>query len=151
VLHVACHGRADLDAPALSHLALSRPRKNEQKVERLKSEDGIVTLRELRDLALTAELCVLSACETGAGKLRPFEGLSGLSRAVLAAGAQSVVSTLWEVQDQAARTLMAAFYREWLEGQATKAEALARAKRDAIAAGIPLRTWSAYLLWDAGR
>jgi CHAT domain-containing protein len=114
------------------------------------AEDGFVTLRELRDLALGAELVALSACETNAGTLRPLEGVAGLSRAALAAGAQSVLSTLWQVEDEEAAELIADFYREWLAAGRTRRSALAAAKRAAIDRGAPLSTWSAYTLWDAG-
>jgi CHAT domain-containing protein/predicted negative regulator of RcsB-dependent stress response len=143
VLHLACHGRADLEAPGLSHLALTPGSGPDM-------EDGFVTLREFRDLRIAAHLLVLSACETGSGSLRPFEGVSGLSRAALGAGARSVLSTLWQVGDRTAMEFMETFYRKWVEGGATKTEALALAKRDAIARGLPLRTWSAYILWGAG-
>jgi CHAT domain-containing protein len=146
ILHLACHGRADLDAPALSHLALAQRWGSEPKA----AEDGLVTLRELRDLDLQAELVVLSACETNAGKLLVNEGVAGLSRAALAAGARAVVSTLWRVDDEPARRLVVSFYRRLLNERLSRAEALRRAKLEAIEAGLPLSTWSAYLLWDAG-
>ena len=114
------------------------------------TDDGILTAFEVAELDLAeTDLVVLSACETGTGKLRPFDGLAGLSRAAMGAGARAVLSTLWQVHDDAARSLMESFYRHWLEGKATRAGALARAKRELIAGGLPLRTWSAYLLWDA--
>jgi CHAT domain-containing protein len=143
VLHVACPGRADLDAPSLSHLALA--------VAGADAEDGIVTATELARLKIGAELVVLSACEVGSGRRRPFEGLAGLPRAAQAAGAQSVLSTLWQVDDDAARAILEGFYRMWLEGSAAKLGALATAKRMAIREGVPVRIWSAYILWDAGQ
>jgi CHAT domain-containing protein len=147
VLHLACHGQADLTSPALSHLTLAQSRE----IEAVTHEDGFVTLHELRDLGLDAELVVLSACETNAGTLRPFEGIAGLSRAALAGGAHSVLSTLWSVQDRAAREMMEWFYTHWIEDKLSKIEALAKAKRRAIAEGSPLGTWAAYTLWATGQ
>jgi CHAT domain-containing protein len=142
VLHLACPGRADLDAPALSHLSLAA-------AGGMGEEDGVVTASELRGLELGAELVVLSASEAASGSRRPFEGLAGLPRAALAAGARSVLSTLWQVDDDAARGMLEGFYRMWLEGSAPRVGALATAKRIAIRDGVPVRAWSAYILWDA--
>jgi CHAT domain-containing protein len=145
ILHLACHGEADLISPSLSRLVLAPS----SRVEKESGEDGFVYLRELRDLGISAELLVLSACETNAGKLHPLEGITGLSRAGLAAGAESVISTFWRVDDAAARTLMVDFYRRWLGGGTTRIAALCDAKRQAIKDGLPMKTWSAYALWDA--
>ena len=65
------------------------------------------------------------------------------------AGARSVLSTLWPVEDAAARELMPDFYRRWTHGGQTRIRALCDAKRAAIAKGLPLTTWSAYTLFDA--
>jgi CHAT domain-containing protein len=145
ILHVACHGEADLISPALSRLVLAQS----GRLEKESREDGFVYLRELRDLGISAELLVLSACETNAGRLHPLEGITGLSRAGLAAGAESVISTFWRVDDAAARSLMVDFYRRWMEGRTTRIAALCDAKRSAIKGGIPMKTWAAYALWDA--
>jgi CHAT domain-containing protein len=147
VLHLACHAQADLSSPALSHLLLSQS----PRLAAETGEDGFVTLRELRDLDLGAELLVLSACETNAGTLRPFEGIAGLSRAGLAAGARAVVSTLWRVGDSAAGELLVSFYRGWLRDGFTRTKALAEAKREAIGKGMALKDWSGFTLWDCGR
>lgn len=147
VLHVACHGHADTESPALCHVALA----SEAGTKGPKSEDGLLFLSELSDLGVTADLVALSACETNAGGLMPFEGIGGLSRAALAGGAGSVLSTLWRVRDTAARDLVVGFYRAWLEDGLPRIDALARAKREAIRRGAPIGTWAAYTLWDAGR
>lgn len=145
ILHLGCHGEADLISPSLSRLVLARS----GRIEKATGEDGYVYMRELRDLGISAELLVLSACETNAGKLHPLEGITGLSRAGLAAGAESVISTFWRVDDDYARQLMEEFYKRWLAGGMTRIEALSAAKRWAIMAEIPLKTWSAFALWDA--
>ncbi len=145
ILHLACHAEADLTSPSLSRLVLART----PELEQASGQDGYVYLGELRDLKLQSELLVLSACGTNAGKVNPVEGVSGLSRAGLAAGAEAVLAAFWRVEDEAARTLVVDFYRRWLGGAVTRIAALNAAKRAAIDRGLPLRTWSAYALWDA--
>ena len=90
-------------------------------------EDGFLQMREIFNLNLDADLVVLSGCETGRGKLLKGEGLVGLSRAFLAAGARSLVVSLWRVNDRSTSLLMEAFYLNLKEGLG-KAEALHQAK-----------------------
>ncbi len=78
----------------------------------------------------------LSACETGLGQLAQGEGVLGLPRLFLRAGAQSVLMTLWPVHDEFASHLMPEFYDQFLNHKLSKAEALAEAKRSALHAKI---------------
>ena len=98
-------------------------------------EDGLLTVGEIIDgPSLTAELVVLSACQTGLGNLKNAEGTVGLQRAFLAKGARSVLVSLWSVSDAATDRLMRAFYAHWLEdaGRAEQAGgATSRADRRA--------------------
>jgi tetratricopeptide (TPR) repeat protein len=95
--------------------------------------DGLLTVAEVMDdpsLDLSAELVVLSACQTGLGNLREAEGSIGLQRAFLARGAKSLLVSLWSVSDAIAATVMESFYRSWLtdRDRPSKAEALRRAQ-----------------------
>jgi CHAT domain-containing protein len=149
ILHLACHGSADETAPSLSHLALSRPAAERHGEPAAAGADGYVFAHELAALELRADLLVLSACETHAGSVTKLEGVDGLSRAGFAAGARAVLATLWRVPDVAARDLVVGFYRSWIDEGLARATALAKAKREAIARGVPIAAWSSFVLWDA--
>ena len=97
--------------------------------------DGLLTVAEILDdprLRLSADLVVLSACQTGLGDLKSAEGMIGLPRAFLAKGARSVLVSLWSVSDDATRLLMERFYTHWLgdPDSPSKAQALQRAAAD---------------------
>ena len=100
-------------------------------------------------LELSAELVVLSACQTGLGDLKDAEGIVGLPRAFLARGARSVLASLWSVDDRATRELVESFYTHWLkdDDEPSKAEALRRAQEDMQ--GKSPRDWAAFQLVGA--
>jgi tetratricopeptide (TPR) repeat protein len=127
VVHLATHGFAFAsDARARdSFIALAPDSLN----------DGLLTVGEILDdpaLRLSADLVVLSACQTGLGDLKEAEGTIGLPRAFLAKGARSVLVSLWSVSDEATRLLMERFYTHWLDDpdSPSKAQALQRAADD---------------------
>jgi CHAT domain-containing protein len=92
------------------------------------AEDGLLTAEDVAGLDLLAtELVVLSACETGLGPIRIGEGVFGLRRAFVLAGAQTLVMSLWKVPDEATRELMEDFYRRVLSGRG-RADALREAQ-----------------------
>ncbi|MCI0353344.1 MAG: CHAT domain-containing protein [Acidobacteriales bacterium] len=92
------------------------------------AEDGILTAEDVSGMDLLAtELAVLSACETGLGEVRTGEGVFGLRRAFVLAGAKTLVMSLWKVPDEQTRELMEDFYRRILAGE-PRAEALREAR-----------------------
>ncbi|HYG60988.1 MAG TPA: CHAT domain-containing protein, partial [Thermoanaerobaculia bacterium] len=127
-LHFATHGIISETQPELSALQLTRAEGSR--------EDGLLQAYEIFDLRLGADLVVLSACETALGKQVTGEGLMGLTRAFLHAGAASVVVSLWPVADDSATPdLMVSFYRRLdrsRDAARRKAEALQAAKLDLI-------------------
>jgi CHAT domain-containing protein len=102
-IHLACHGLVDRDRPTLSSLALTPDA----------AHDGFLTALEVFRTDLPSDLVVLSACETGKGKVVKGEGVLGLARAFMHAGTPRVICSLWKVDDEATRALMAKFYELW--------------------------------------
>jgi CHAT domain-containing protein len=117
-VHLATHGIVNEVIPARSGIFLSAS--NEQ--------DNIIYAGEIYNLRLQADLVSLSACETGLGKLSKGEGIIGLSRALLYAGARRSAVSLWKVSDSSTATLMQDFYRLLLQEGKDYAEALRQAK-----------------------
>ncbi len=127
VLHIATHGyylpppsqgHNSQDDPLLySGLLLAGVSGFEQATQKPDTEDGVLTAYEAQGLRLTnTELVVLSACQTGLGKIEDGEGVYGLQRAFRVAGASNIMMSLWRVADQETQALMTHFYTEWLKG-----------------------------------
>ena len=135
-LHLALHGYADLEYPDRSALVFAP--------QQQATDDGLLQVREIRQLRLTANLVTLSACNTGLGPVGQT-GVSNLVNAFIEAGAQSVVSTLWETEDHATKHLMTEFYF-YLSRQESKAEALRKAKLELLNVGLPPYYWAAFEL-----
>ena len=153
VIHLATHGFAySADARALDSFIALAPDSAAGPDGRA---DGLLTVGEVLDGAprLSAELVVLSACQTGLGNLKQAEGTVGLQRAFLARGARSVLVSLWSVSDEATALLMRRFYGHWLQDadRPAKAEALRRAQRDVRATRgfADPRYWAAFQLVGA--
>lgn len=100
-VHFACHGKFNPDKPLDSGLMLSKDSNN----------DGILTVGELYDMQLNADLVTLSACETALGKISNGDDVVGFTRGFLYAGTNSIVSSLWQVDDKATSILMQQFYK----------------------------------------
>ncbi|WP_421773365.1 CHAT domain-containing protein [Gracilimonas sp.] len=113
ILHFATHANVDESNPFRSGLILSK----KAEVESLFGEDGHLNSREISSLKLNADLVTLSACNTGMGKLVTGEGLLGLQRSFLSAGASSVMVSLWSVFDRSTSVFMSDFYRSMLAHQ----------------------------------
>ncbi|HYR85064.1 MAG TPA: CHAT domain-containing tetratricopeptide repeat protein [Terriglobia bacterium] len=139
ILHFATHGLLNSLHPELSGLVFSTVDKNGQ------PQDGLLRLNEIFNLSLNAELVVLSACETALGKEIKGEGLIGLTRGFMYAGAPRVVASLWKVEDRATAELMKRFYEGMLKRQLKPAAAL----REAQLALSRDKRWSAPYYWAA--
>jgi len=123
VIHLAVHGFADPTFPDRAALVLlSDPSAG---------DDGFLQASEIVQLHLNADLVVLSSCDTAVGPLQGQEGIANLTGAFLLAGARTVVSTLWEIDDEASLFLMEHFY-EHLHESRSAASALTAAKRDML-------------------
>jgi len=121
-VHFATHGYLDSDRPDLSAVVLSLVD------EQGNPQDGFLRAREIYNLNLPAELVVLSACQTGLGKEIKGEGLVGLTRGFMYAGARRVVVSLWNVNDKATAELMQRFYRKMLKDKQSPAASLRSAQ-----------------------
>lgn len=143
IVHLSTHGLADAGRPERSFVAFS------QRGDSLTLEE-VLFYSDLSALPITTELAVLSACETNLGAYVPGETTLSLSSAFQAAGARSTLTTLWQVDDAATRTLMVAFYRNLVAGE-SRTEALAAAQRQ-LQQGTEAHPfyWAAFTLYGAG-
>ncbi len=126
ILHLATHGFVNGDYPDLSGIALSMVD------ERGDLTDGFFRLNHVYNLRLNADLVVLSACQTALGEQVRGEGLIGLTRGLMYAGAARVVASLWKVDDQATAALMAAFYGAMLGPRQLSAASALREAQNAL-------------------
>lgn len=141
VLHLAMHGILNRTHPNLSGLVFTENGDS--------TEDNFLYAYEISNMRLNAHLVVLSACETGHGKVQSGEGVLSLARAFMYAGVPNLLVSLWSVNDAATATLMEHFYAN-LADNMPKAEALTQAKRTFIAnsKGIAAHPayWAAFVL-----
>lgn len=123
LLHFATHGIVDEKNPELSRIFLQTS----------DLEDGNLFAGEIYNLKLNANLVALSACQTGLGKISKGEGVIGLSRALVYAGAKNVLVSFWSVSDESTALLMKSFYRNLLETPSNNfSESLNMAKKQLI-------------------
>jgi CHAT domain-containing protein len=126
-IHFATHGLINEEKPDLSSLILTS--------ERNSGEDGLLQAAEIFNLKLNADLVVLSACQTGLGKLVRGEGMVGLTRAFMYAGTPSVLVSLWSVSDISTADLMREFYKNLIKNKLSKTDALRKTQLTLIAGG----------------
>jgi CHAT domain-containing protein/Tfp pilus assembly protein PilF len=143
LLHLATHGLLDPIEPSRSCVVLGRSKDD--------AEDGYLHSLEILTLPLDCDLVVLSACESARGRIERGEGVVGLTRSFLAAGARSVVASLWSVSDVSTARLMASFYAGMLDEAQPPARALQRARLvllDSDEFGHPF-FWAPFVLMGA--
>jgi len=134
VLHLALHGYADVEYPDRSALVFA-PQKDGR-------DDGLLEVREVRTLRLKARLVTLSACNSGVGPVGE-EDVADLGHAFIEAGAETVVSALWELDDQTTTQLMTSFYKN-LAGHQIKTEALKNALVNMMRSGLAPYYWASF-------
>lgn len=163
-MHIATHGYflADTDAqgdvmgveaesaknnPLLrSGLILAGASQNSNQVDLASNDNGILTAYEAMNLPLDGtDLIVLSACETGLGDVRAGEGVYGLQRAFLVAGANALIMSLWKVDDAATQQLMTNFYTNWTK-MGNKQKAFKQAQLQLMAKYNKPYYWGAFVM-----
>lgn len=122
IVHFATHSLLNSQHPALSGIVLSLVDEQGQ------PQDGFLRLHDIYNLKLNADLVVLSACQTALGKEVRGEGLMGLTRGFMYAGAPRVVASVWKVSDEATAELMKRFYHKLLRDDLRPAAALRAAQ-----------------------
>ena len=122
IVHFATHGVLDSERPEQSGIVLTSVDRNGVKT------NGLMPLQDIYNLDLSADLTVLSACQTALGKDVKGEGFIGLTHGILSAGSKSVVASLWKVDDRATAVLMGHFYDAMLQEGLSPAAALRSAK-----------------------
>ncbi|RSL18680.1 CHAT domain-containing protein [Edaphobacter aggregans] len=136
VIHLALHGYVDLDYPDRSALIFAP--------EDSGKEDGLLQVREIRTMHLSSKLVTLSACSTGVGPVGEV-GVANLVNAFIEAGADSVVSTLWDVEDESTEHFMMNFYSN-LGLHKRKVDALRSSQLDLLQKGFVPYFWAGFQL-----
>lgn len=146
IIHLATHGLLDdfkgLGVPGAIALAPDPP--SSLSKEQQSGINGLLTADEILDLKLNAELVVLSACDTGRGKITG-DGVIGLSRSLITAGVSSVIVSLWSVPDEPTASLMSEFYQN-IQKNPDKAQALRQAMLTTMKEYPEPKNWAAFTL-----
>lgn len=140
LLHFASHAIVDDFVPRRTGVVLAPGDRD---------EDGLLQLHEVVGLGLDGQLVVLSSCESASGAFIGGEGVNGLSRAFLQAGAGAVVANLWRVRDDESAQLFDEFYRQLSAGKTVSA-ALAQTQRHLARAGVPPVAWAGVVVIGDG-
>jgi len=138
-VHLACHGHVDPERPVLSSLMLTPG----------KEDDGTLRCLDVFRMRIPADLAVLSACETGKGRVYRAEGVVGFTRAFLFAGCPRVIVSVWRVDDDATRALMVKFYELWNPKDGSQGLAAATALRKAQEHVRSREKWKHPYFWAA--
>jgi CHAT domain-containing protein len=139
VIHLAAHALVDHETPERSAIVLAAG----------SEEDGLLQMREIVDLDLDRGVVVLSACRSAAGPQIEGEGVMSLARAFFAAGAATVVGSLWPLRDDEAEPLFREFYDRLARGETVSA-AMAGARRARIRAAAPPASWAGVIVLGEG-
>jgi CHAT domain-containing protein len=134
VIHLALHGYADVDYPDRSALIFAPDSSG--------TDDGMLKARDIREMHLNARLVTLSACNTGVGPVGEAD-VANLVNAFIEAGADSVVSTLWELEDHSTEHLMSVFYSQ-LGLHHRKVDALRYAQLELLDNGLAPYYWASF-------
>jgi CHAT domain-containing protein len=151
-VHLATHSKGNEDNMQLAYIAFSQPDslqyQQSLQADSLNIEDGILYAGEIYNLRLSADLLVLSSCETGIGRLAKGEGILSILRAFTYAGARKIVYSLWQLNDSPTADLMIEFYKQILQKKQNHRLALRQAKLKLIqssGAASP-RNWGGVVL-----
>jgi CHAT domain-containing protein len=142
-IHLATHGVLDNREPLNSYVLLT---KTEDETE----NDGLLHAHEIIDLQLDADLAVLSACETGNGRISPGEGVIGMSWAFLVAGTRSVVVSQWRVNSASTSRLMKSFYQGLVSQNDANSQTKSQALRQASLRLLKERRYHHPFYWAGG-
>lgn len=142
ILHLAMHTLINDENPLYSQLVFTLNN------DTLENDDGLLNAYEIFNMQLPARMAVLSACNTGYGKLQKGEGIMSMARGFIFAGVPSIIMTLWAVEDQSGSVLMSKFYENLVEGMEID-EALREAKLQYLSEADQLSAhpylWSGYV------
>ena len=138
LVHIAAHGRSETGKILLSP--------NHASPEKPKEQDFLLTMEDVLKAKLRAKLVVLSCCHTGKGKICA-EGVVGIARAFLGAGARSVIASLWAIEDKATMEFMRNFYEHLIAGHSAS-KSLNQAMKSMRESGesIEVRQWAPFVL-----
>ncbi len=149
LLHIAAHGNMTPYDPLQSNLVLAPSNAPDERCAAGRC-DGKLTVGEVFGLNLSnANLVVLSACKTDVGAQSTGDEVIGLTRGFLYAGAPTVITTLWNIEDESTASLMTEFHRQWRAGQSA-AQALRAAQIATMQAHPHPATWAAFLVHGDG-
>src|SRR5919202_1675719 len=141
IIHLATHGLLDDERGIGSAIALAPDSSYKEEIGKV---NGLLTAAEILDMKLNAELVILSACDTGRGKITG-DGVIGLSRSLISAGVPSVIVSLWSVPDAPTASLMTEFYQN-LQKNPDKAQALRQAILTTLKQRTNPKNWAAFTL-----